>query len=130
MMSNDLRTYLLANSFTNVFVNHLPDTDADVIAIFDESAPVLSESVGLASDQAGLQVLVRSKNGQTVAETTQSIYNEVVGFRNDTLAEGGYFITQITPQQYPARVDVDERFRHTWSVHFIVRYTNNTPNRS
>jgi hypothetical protein len=128
MISDEVRTYLMANDFDNVYVNYMPDVDTPVIVIYDEAAPVLFESVGLSSDQAGIQILVRSTTG--AGDTTQDIYNLLVGFRNNVLEADGYLITQISPQQYPARVDVDDRNRHTWSVHFVVRYTNNTTNRS
>ena len=130
MMSAQIRSYLLAGDFENIYANYLPETDLQVISVYDESAPVLTESVGLSSDQAGIQILVRGTNATAVAKTTQDIYNLLVGFRNDVLQSGGNLITQISPQQYPAWVDVDDRNRHTWSVHFIVRYTNNTTNRS
>ena len=129
MIAEQLADYL-SQTYSSVFENYQPDTPDSVIVVNDESAPIEAVSQNYGVDNFGAQVIIRESDQRTARNKANAIYADLVGKYNYTLSEGGYLIQMTTVSTMPSPIGMDDKNRHEFTVHFIFRVTNKTPERT
>ena len=101
-----------------------PDDPDDVVTLFDESAPTITESSAHAIDRLGVQVLVRSKDYTAARTKAFDIHKQLAGFAGE-LAAGFPRVTLTEVITAPTSIGQDEKNRSEFSGHyaFLIQST-------
>ena len=126
MIERELANYLANQGFgtlgTDIFVNKLPETPDDVIAVVRSGSrpPVQVLSGEIVIDEVGIQVQVR---GTSVADTFQkisSIRDTLIQLYNTQV--GAYNVLGVISVGTPLVLRWDERNRVVYIANFDVAY--------
>ena len=117
-------TYDPTGTSGNIFIDALPSSPDEAIMIESTGGTEMDSLLGY--DMPTRRILVRG--GQDPREPKQlakGIYNDLHGFSNDRLIEGGIFVVGAHGiQSGPVNVGQDDNNRHRFSINFRFRIRN------
>lgn len=121
MIGEQVRTYLLAEGFDQIYFGFKPDSPDFITVVRDGTAPQPPENQ-IGTEQTGLQVTVRSGNNQQARDRCYDIYLELVSFRSAQFTPTGNFVTLTVTQTPPSYIGTDDKGRHEWTFTTTIRY--------
>lgn len=131
MIGTQVVDYLHAQNLgtkgTNLFLGFMPDQPDDCTAVYEETAPVLTEMSAYGVDAVGIQITARAKNYIDARTRLYNVHLKIAGFTG-LFATGGYRVSQFIITSPPSSIGRDEKNRGEWTVHYAARIlvTGNT----
>ncbi len=118
MLSTAIKDHLQAQGVgtfgTDMFVSIFPDTPDNAFCIFEESGPVLPEMSSYDANNFGVNIIVRGS--YSYCKTTLFALLRNLPMLSGTLDDIRIIDTRI--QSFPQFIEVDEKGRRRYSVHF------------
>lgn len=125
MIADEVLSYIenegLGTSGTDLFLGFQPDETDDCVTFYDETAPVAPESNAIATDQFGVQIIVRNSSYSTARDLMMAIHRKIIGFGGEKLVSGGHDVGSCFILSSPASIGRDDKNRNEWSVHYVFR---------
>jgi hypothetical protein len=121
MIAEQVRTYLLGEGFTNLFLGFKPESPNALTVVRDMSAPQPPENQ-IGTEQTGVQVTARDYNQQEARDRCYDIYKRLVEFRTNRFTPTGNHVTLTVTQTPPSYIGTDENGRHEWTFTTSIRY--------
>lgn len=110
---------------TDIFVNQLPDTPANCIAVYATGGINIEKEVPVSDDT--IQVIVRNKDNSTCTTKAEAVYTACKRKSNINLVGGGVYVLFMNPVAKPQRIGRDEAKRYEASINITLK-TRETSN--